>query len=333
MLTGNATIDTSTGEVVDGDGAVVTVQSAMVLRSPVELMVISAASFDVANVSVRGSRALAVMVSGDVVVRGALSVSATHATGGPGALAQGGSCIALSSTQGATGSGGGGGGGFGTAGGRGGDGGGTTGGAGGAASGTVDLQPLRGGCTGVHSVGYIADPVDEQPGAGGGALQISARGSIVIQAGATITSNGGGAKGWTGQTTLCPTNANHCDAGSGGGSGGGILLESARLDMAASAALTANGGAGHCGFGGLALDGATAETAAPGTDCSGTTGDGGNGGAGGSEGGPGSTGTRYGGGGGGGVGRIRINLPEGQTFDAGPPIVSPPPSMGVAATR
>lgn len=334
-LTGNAVIDTSAGTVTDGDGSPVTIQSSFVVRSPVDLMVISTPSLDVANVTVRGSRALAIMVDGDAIVNGTLSISASQATSGPGALFNGGGpCLAFGGTQASDGTGGGGGGGYGSVGGAAGDGGAGQGGPGGAVNGTLDIIPLRGGCPGALSLGTThPDPEDEQAGGAGGALQLSARGTIRIEPGAAITANGGGAKGWTGPFMICTAGQLSCGEGSGGGSGGAVLIEAARFTITSSSAVTANGGAGHCGFPGSAPDGTVSETPVPGTTCGNTIGNGGNGAAGALDGGAGTSGSRWGGGGGGGVGRIRINLPAGQMFDPGPPIVSPPPSVGLVQTR
>ena len=126
-----------------------------------------------------------------------------------------------------------------------------------------------------------------------------------------------------------------CNAGSGGGAGGGILLEASRVDVPLGAAVVANGGSGNCTYGGNGSPGLRSEAPAPGQDCSRSIdgGSGGRGGAGllaGSDGGDGST---TGGGGGGGAGRIHINLPDDVAFDPGPPIISPTPSLGFVVTR
>jgi hypothetical protein len=83
-LTGNASINTSTGVVMNGDGSTVTVTSTMLSTTPVGTMVISARALDVGNVTVRGSRALAIVVDGDAMFRGTFSGSATKFTPGPG---------------------------------------------------------------------------------------------------------------------------------------------------------------------------------------------------------------------------------------------------------
>ena len=108
-----------------------------------------------------------------------------------------------------------------------------------------------------------------------------------------------------------------------------------RTGLPVTAALVANGGGGNCGYMTGGSDGQWSEAAAPGQDCTGMaeTGSGGSGAAGAHTAVDGGNGTVTGGGGGGGAGRIRINLPAGVTFDPGPPIVSPPPSLGRAPTR
>lgn len=336
VLTGSVTIDT---DAVTINGSAITAQTAIVPSAPVDILVIIAGSFEANDVSAHGSRALAIMSNGDVRLHGTLSVSASHQASGAGAgeLTDP-SCTARRGSFSVMGYGGGGGGGFGTAGGRGGNGGTVQGGTRGEAAGNAEIVPLRGGCPGAQASGLNpVDPGAQHGGAGGGALQISTRGRITLDATARIVAVGGGAKGIDGSMP-CPYtvgDSTTCDAGSGGGAGGAILLEAAKLEMSAAAALVANGGAGTCGLHGLAPDGTVNENAAQGTSCSGLTGvgDGGNGGAGAIAGFNGSDGTANGGGAGGGAGRIRINLPRGVVFDPGPPIVSPVPSLGTAPTR
>ena len=155
---------------------------------------------------------------------------------------------------------------------------------------------------------------------------------------ARIVAAGGGGKGIDDANMPCPYTFGEspsCNAGSGAGAGGAILLEAAKLEMSAAAALVANGGAGTCGWHGAAPDGTVTENAARGRNCAGLTGvgDGGDGGAGAIAGFNGGDSTANGGGGGGGSGRIRINLPGGVVFDPGPPIVSPIPSLASVTTR
>ncbi len=99
----------------------------------------------------------------------------------------------------------------------------------------------------------------------------------------------------------------------------------------------ANGGGGHCGINGNAQDGQRGDVPALGTDCSNSDlrGSGGSGAAG--EDGAAAGGSVFdpaglGGGGGGGVGRIRINLPAGETF-APEGLISPANTAGVLGVR
>ncbi|HVV87985.1 MAG TPA: hypothetical protein VHE35_33320 [Kofleriaceae bacterium] len=341
VLTGDAVIDTDAPRVTV-NGTPVPVQTAVVSSAPVDILVIIAKSFEVDNAVARGHRALAIVSDGDVLIHGTLSVSAAREVPGAGAAAANDpACTARNGVAAVGGTGGAGGGGHGTAGGRGGSGGTSQGGTAGAVVGVDTLLPLRGGCPGADAFAVpSAREEDEHPGGGGGAIQITSRARILLDAGAGITASGGGAKGdtegpitpfCTDQVGAPPT----CNVGAGGGAGGGILLEAAEVVVPASSKVVANGGAGHCGYAGYAADGTDSESAAPGSDCSmlGNTGSGGNGGAGGSPGFNGTNGTQVGGGGGGGAGRIRINLPVDVVFDPGPPIISPPPSLGNAATR
>lgn len=342
VLTGAAVIDTDTGQVRVG-GNLVGVQTAVVASAPVDILVIIARMFEAGDVTAHGRRALAIVADGDVVLRGTLSVSAIDGVPGAGAsVANDPACTARPSTLGTTGTGGAGGGGHGTSGGRGGNGGDSIGGVAGSINGNAEQVPLRGGCPGGYAYGVASgDPSGGHAGPGGGALQISTRGSIALSSGGGIAAAGGGARGPTVCAPICPVcmtpagSAPACDPGSGGGAGGGVLLEASALVVPVGAALTANGGAGHCSSLGASADGTTSESSAMGSVCSpangiGSGGDGAAGTVGGFE---GSAAVPYGGGGGGGAGRIRINLPTNVSFDPGPPIVSPPPSLGVAARR
>ncbi len=150
---------------------------------------------------------------------------------------------------------------------------------GGATYGTANLIPLLGGSSGGAT----------QAGAGGGAIQISARLLVGVGLKGVINAGGGGGQG-----------------NSGGGSGGSILLEAPIVTIAGH--LSANGGGG----GGTAAGGTGGDT---GTPSPGGANGGGAGGA--SEHPAGSPGSAYdakagggeagSGGGGGAAGRIRVN--------------------------
>ena len=196
------------------------------------------------------------------------------------------------------GSGGGGGGGFGEIGARGGNcGDGALAGSGGGDSGSIYLVPLRGGCPGGHGAGLLPMP-GGLGGAGGGAIQISARDLHISSTGVIDMSGGPG-----GTTAARP------EGGGGGGAGGAILLEA--INGSINGKLCANGGSG----GGEDVAGARGQCtygpAIGATDPDGGKrgGDGGFGIPTGSvvDAKPGVSQLSYGGGGGGGVGRIHIS--------------------------
>lgn len=168
-------------------------------------------------------------------------------------------------------------------------------GAGGSPEGSPDLKPLRGGCAG--GPGSSAAPA----AVGGGAVQISANGTLTVVG--TVTAPGAGGRGGV-----------IYGGGGGGSSGGAVLLEAQQLVLVDGAAVTANGGSGGQG-GGITTtgqDGAAGAqrtaTPAAGGDSPTTGASGGNGAAGsvGATGG-GDNAASGGGGGGGGVGRLRFN--------------------------
>jgi hypothetical protein len=202
-----------------------------------------------------GSRPVILAVDGDVTVAGTIDASADGETPGAGGN------WSCGSSQGGDGSGGpatyegasgGGGGGFGTAGGRGGradddsdfsfppfvqgDNVTSPGGSAGEARADVDLEPLIGGCA-----GGAAGGCGTTRAAGGGAVQISARGELDVSG--TIRANGANGS--------VPCGTNEEGGGTGGGSGGGILLES--TGGSTSGTLQVNGGNGGengagCGY-------------------------------------------------------------------------------------
>jgi hypothetical protein len=186
----------------------------------------------VSNNSLRliGSRPVVFAVRGDVTIAGVIDASASGATPGAGgswscASSQGGAGQGRSGAE----AGGGGGGGFSTSGGRGGDDSGDASpGAAGAVRGNANLVPLIGGCS-----GGAAGGCSNAAGAGGGAVQISASGKLVVTG--VIVANGGVGGDDCGNDT----------GGAGGGSGGAILLESSATMR--SGMLAANGGNGGAG--------------------------------------------------------------------------------------
>jgi len=315
VLMGSATIDTDAVSIVDQSGARTAPTVVMTASLPVPVLVIKAKTFATGGaVTVTGSRALAIVVDGDITISHVISVSAPLVGNGPGALptdavGKGGDG-ALGTMEGMSG---GGGGGFGTAGGRGGTGGVPTvnGGNPGGVSVASTLIPLRGGSPGGHpgntSTSY-------SPGGGGGAIQLVSNTSITFAANGIISANGGGARGPSNFACIVNTPCGH---GEGGGAGGGVLLEAPSVTMDATAGIYANGGGGTCGVNGSAESGKNSTTPAAGQVCGGATGNGGNGAAGATpalNGGNVSGDNAVGGGAGGGLGRIRVNLKAGVTF-------------------
>lgn len=190
-------------------------------------------------VRAQGSRPL-VIVADTVDIAGVLDASAIHDRPGAGGFGPG-----MGPGAGADGShvdgfedGGGGGGGFFQAGGRGGD---VDcgqdcvrrGGEAGSPYGDVVLSVLQAGSGGGFPGDHCRDS-QPPPGAGGGAVQISALTSITIASGAGINAGGGGG----GRGEVCE----FWGAGSGGGSGGAIFLQSPRVTH--EGILAANGGGG-----------------------------------------------------------------------------------------
>lgn len=243
-----------------------------------------------------GSRPAALLVLGDVRVEGIVSAGAML----PGELPAGVDGIACRAASAGTDKGGGGGGGFVGKGGNGAESGNAMGGA--AFYNMNGGYPLRGGCSGA---GNVLNP--DAGGWGGGGLQISARGALIVDGG-VITASGAGGLGGMG------LGSGNCPGGGGGGSGGLLVLEAKSLVLT-NAALTTNGGAGGQG-GSSTTDGGTGSNGslttgveAQGVTLAGQGGAGGNGAAGsttnGSNGATGG-GSAGGGAGGGAVGQIHL---------------------------
>jgi hypothetical protein len=168
-----------------------------------------------------GSEAIAILASDDIELIGRIAVAPGRialpsCAGSPGIVIEESGPAPRQSIAG-----GGGGGGFATPGARGGDVmGRASGGTGGAASGTAELVPLRGGCSG----GSL----------GGGALQLSSRTSILVHE--TIDADGD--NGEAEQVT------SFGGAAFGGGGGGALLLEAPSVTLGSNAKLLVRGGGG-----------------------------------------------------------------------------------------
>jgi hypothetical protein len=203
------------------------------------------------QVRLKGTIPIAFVVATDVTIDGTIdggaeaclgSASSDPVCGGPGG-GKGGTFTVAATGCGAGGTGprgamvsadtGGGGGGGGTDGGSGGsDSFGSGGGTAGQACIAADLVPLGGGGGGGGGSPGSASPPNAG-GGGGGGFQLSAGGTITVDAAIEMSGGGGGSGATDGADAA---------AGCGGGAGGGILLEAAVIDIEGS--LTANGGGG-----------------------------------------------------------------------------------------
>ncbi|HUQ03306.1 MAG TPA: hypothetical protein VM261_12475 [Kofleriaceae bacterium] len=254
------------------------------------------------TVNIRGENPIAFLVRGDAMIAGTFRL-----TGGlhPSSIPAGTRGLCASGGSGTNGlgvgiGGGGGGGALGNAGGAGGYGANdtTNDGAPGTPLSAPSRSPLWGGCAG--STGNEGTAA----GAGGGAIQISAEGTIVISG--TIASGGGGGNA-----------VGSGSPGGGGGGSGGMLLLEAKTEIMGAGNLTANGGAGGGGGGGggsatagqVACDACSTPVNGGGAGGAGA-GYGGAGAAGGTPAAPGTNGTYSGGGGGGGAGLIFLRSPS-----------------------
>lgn len=300
------------------------------------LRVLLARAWTIQDTQIRGSLPVAFVASGEIVVKGLVDASARGSVFGSGALpcgvaGGGGSTggvffLPPSNASGGYpphlwGSNGFGGGGFGTAGGSGG----ATSvtvmsgvmvGAAGVVNGNPALVPLRGGCEGGA---YAAT----QWGAGGGAMQFVAGRAFHLDATGPskgVLSVGGGHGIAGGLGVFDVLNHDPIWGPTGGGSGGGILIESPSVVIDNGSKVLAGGGWGACATAPDGLDADASTAIARGGACSAPTfpraagGDGAIAGAG-SPGEDDPNGAS--GGGGGGLGRIRINTADGQ-YSAGP---------------
>jgi hypothetical protein len=256
-------------------------------------------------IRVSGSRALALVATGSMIVDGFIYARAVLSTSGPGASS-------LPAGRGEDGQDGRGGGGAGH-GSSGGLGGGVV--AAGISYGAPTLVPLQGGSSGGASFAVEDGNLQSLPGGGGGgALQLVSCTHLEVRG--TIDVSGGGGRGWMELPT--PT-----IGGSGGGSGGGLLIEA--LDVAVRGTILAFGGGGGGGSTAASSPGGNGSGSSQGI--SGGIPGGGRGGALNPPG-PGEDRSPDGSGGGGGAaGRIRINVRPGTSPDLSGEI-APAPSVG-----
>ena len=193
------------------------------------------------DVSVHGDKSLVVVAAADVLIDAKINASAKGTTPGPGGRLPGvgyaGAGVGHDGTLVGDKKGGGGGAGFGTVGAPGQSVTSVLGGDGGTPFG-ANLADFFGGAGGGKGPGLTNCPQGKLGGAGGGVVQISARGAINVGANGGINVGGGGGEGG------CFGGS----AGGGGGSGGTILLEAATA-ISVAGVLAANGGGGGSGGG------------------------------------------------------------------------------------
>ncbi|MFO0597508.1 MAG: hypothetical protein U0228_19540 [Myxococcaceae bacterium] len=172
-----------------------------------------------------GARPAQVIVLGDALINGLISVAPTTAF--PPAGVDPAACTVV--PNGVVSREGGGGGGFGGFGGKRGN------NNVGLAGINPTLDPLRGGCTG--GTGFSAVSAIDG-GSGGGAIDLIVAGTLLIKDGGVVSASGGGGAGA------------HVDdeGGGGGGSGGTVILEAKIVDFRGGA-VTSNGGGGAEGGG------------------------------------------------------------------------------------
>jgi len=347
VITSATTINTNDGSITPDPGIAIVTSTVTQNDGAREIRVFSFNSIDIqADVTVTGSRALALLACSDVSISAVVDVSGTSGVlyggggstrgyGGPGgwsggdadyhdgegpgggAMGRDASCNSSYDSGGAAGS-------FGGRGGKGGDG--ThfvnctiTGPGGADPYGDPTLVPLFGGSGG----GSGGDNDGAPGGGGGGAIQVSAGGTIAVQASGGIRAAGGGGGGGR--------DGGDSGAGGGAGSGGGILLEA--INVVLLGKLAANGGGGGAGYqsnpgyhGNVAESGLAGELSAnpaPGGTGSGIGGSGGEGSAGATFTGGAGEDDENGGGGGGGAGRIRINTMSGAADIRAGAVISP----------
>jgi hypothetical protein len=243
---GDVTIDTSGSVTITGWCGDFPTPKIRMQESGPEIVILPLKSLTVKSgttVKLTGPRAVAFVVDGDVTIAGTIDASATGSTPGPGggdatvcAAGTGGKAQACSGSSiifnGA------GGGGFGSNGGAGGESTtcGAAGGPAGAINGDDDLVPLRGGCNGRSAGSGL--------GAAGGAVQISSRGALTIESTGVVLAVGAGGSGM--QFVAL-------GAGTGGGSGGAVLIEATSVTN--DGAVRAHGGGGSAGTGTGGQDG------------------------------------------------------------------------------
>lgn len=257
-----ALVNTDTGAVTSALGTPIQVASVTVAQpGGPTLRALLARSWTINDLRIRGTLPVAFVASEEIMIQGVMDASANGDTIGPGALI----CDSASGGGGVPGGGffertppgssagypeflwiinGFGGGGFGTAGGAGG----LTdlafaGAAPGVENGNAKLVPLRGGCQGGGGTVSASINPPLHRGGGGGAIQfVSGRSIHLVSGGVVHVGGGGGMSGALGHVS--DTDTSPVWGPAGGGSGGGILLESLNVTIDDGAGLLATGGGG-----------------------------------------------------------------------------------------
>ncbi len=319
-----STIDTDTCVFTASNGAQLLVGSLVVQAQAPMICAFAAHNFTIADVTVTGSSALALVAANDLAINGIIDASANGGSAGPGAKPPGTVCdggsvtevrCAVGTAPAVPCSTGAGGGGNAIAGGSGGTdslvpesdtfGSGT--GSGGAPM--TGFSPLVGGCSGGNSTSSAGTLTIAAGGGGGGAVQLVS-GATLELVGIVHVGGGGGSS-----TSPDAT-------GGGGGAGGDLVIEAPTLMLGTAGGFAANGGAGGgCGVAGTDAtpDGNASsggdDGACSGSDYSLAGGAGGTGALAPGDGGedvrvPPTTTDRFGGGGG-SVGRVRVATRDG----------------------
>ena len=308
VITAGSTIDTDSGIILNSANAKINA-STLVVTGPTDIRVFLGGSFDIDDVVITGTKAVAFVSPGAVTIRGMIDASANKNVSGPGGSGTG--CVGETSTDPGVDILGGGGGHA------------TIGGAGGSIqiftqSGDPYVLTVAGGPARMGSAlvgGCIGGGGTSAAGGGGGAIQFDSLSKIEFTATPKlgfIDVGGGGARDASGRH-------------SGGGAGGQVVLEAPEIALGG---VTTNGGSGAtCGVDGNDATRDRAVAAGVGSTCGGhpTSYSGGGGTI---DQAPTKGNGQYGGGGGGAVGAMFVNTVDGTYSTVIGSIVSAYGTMG-----
>lgn len=254
-ITSTTTVDTK-ARTIALNGGVATISSDIVFSDGAAVWSVDSLTVT-GKLIVVGDRPLVIVAHHDVTISAMISAFGEGSAPGPGgALPFTGAGRGLSGAKTGDDAAGGGGAGGGTAGKPGGDKGGVKAGLGGPIANPTG-NVLVGGSGGGNGGGYAAKVCAEhgRGGAGGGAIQISAVGSITVDATGGIDVGGGGGRGG------CRDNTTNKYSGGGGGGAGGLVFLESTTGITIGGTLEASGGGGGEGGagGGLNADGVDGE--------------------------------------------------------------------------